>query len=94
MGSFLRIGYWEMSLINLLKSSPLPVIGTSLSGKNINSMKLPKHGFMLIGQETRGLSQKLLDICQQQVKLIPINKEVNSLNVATAVAILVYIWKN
>jgi len=73
----------------------MEVIGTDSAGTvSVNEYKLKRPVMLIIGNEAKGISVKLKEICDKIVK-IPMDGNVNSLNVSCAASILMWeIYKN
>ncbi len=87
MGSLSRINiiYTELEkFINI--NIDIPVYAATLGGKNLSSFKI-KEGIILIGNESKGVSQNLLKHVTGQVT-IPKYGEAESLNAAVACGII------
>lgn len=70
----------------------LPVYGTSLSGDNLYTAKLNVDAIIVMGNESKGLSEKLQGLVDEKI-LIPTypkdsNEHIESLNVAVATSII------
>ena len=90
MGSISKVEIVYCDLEKLLEDNPdMPVYGTFLDGKNIFATKLEKRGFIVMGNEGNGVSNDILDLCDEYL-YIPMSKEVESLNVGIATSILLY----
>lgn len=77
-------------LINILKSKEYNIISTSLkTDKYLNEIELNDKSIFVMGNEANGVSDKLLNLCDSLVK-IPMNNEIESLNVAIASSIVMY----
>jgi len=80
-----------LEIINEYHSENFPIYGTFLEGKNIYSSKLSNKGFIIMGNEGKGISPAIADIITHKIN-IPAFSESNtaseSLNVATATAII------
>lgn len=77
-------------LINILKDNEYNIIATSLdSEKYVNEETISYNDIFVMGNEANGVSEKLLESCYKKVK-IPMEKMMESLNVATATTILMY----
>ena len=89
MGSVARVNIIYIPLEDLLRSTPLPVYGTLLDGRDIYQEPLAAEGIIVMGNEGRGISPGI----RQWVKcplLIPSFRQgetAESLNVAVATAI-------
>ncbi len=66
----------------------LPILPLSAEGRDIADIRFPETFGILPGIEGPGLPERL----RQQAVSIPIQKEVESLNAATAAAIALYLW--
>jgi TrmH family RNA methyltransferase len=88
MGGFLRINTFYTKIEDLLEQYPhLPVYGAVLNGQNIFESQLKKEGFLLIGNEGRGLSDNILSKISHPIT-IPKYGKAESLNAAVATGIL------
>jgi len=68
----------------------MEIIGTDSSGTvSINEYKLKRPVMIIIGNEAKGMSIKLKELCDKIVK-IPIEGNVNSLNVSCAASIIMW----
>ena len=91
MGSLSRVSVNYINLIELIeKNKDLKVIGTLLNGNPLDQTSLPSFGFLLMGNEGRGISKELQAMVDLPVTIPPVNKSSHpdSLNVAIATAIL------
>lgn len=79
-----------VQLINSLKSHEVYIYGTSLkSSKSITDVaKQHKYG-IIVGNEAQGVRAEILAICDQNI-ILPMEKDVESLNVGVAAAILMW----
>jgi TrmH family RNA methyltransferase len=94
MGAICRVKVYYEDLNEILpaiKSLELPLYGASLEGENIYNAPLTKHGFIMMGNESRGIKPALIPLLDKQL-FIPFypenNKRSESLNVAVATAII------
>ncbi len=73
----------------------LEIIGTDSAGTvSIDEYKIKRPVMIIIGNEAKGMSIKLKELCDKIVK-IPIKGNVNSLNVSCAASIIMWeVWKN
>ncbi len=69
MGSLTRVRVHYADLVAFLKNIPddLPVYGTLLDGKNIYDTPLSENGIIVIGNESRGISSKVLPFITKAV---------------------------
>ena len=94
MGSIARVNLHYTDLAVFFKSLPseIPIYGTLLNGKNIYSQTLSKNGLIVIGNESKGISDELLPYISQKLYIPsyaenPGNKA-ESLNASVATAIV------
>jgi tRNA G18 (ribose-2'-O)-methylase SpoU len=59
----------------------------------LQDVKVPKKWVLLMGDEAKGISRDVLELCDEVVK-IEMQEDVKSFNVAAAAAILMYQFKN
>jgi len=87
MGAIFRVHVAYLDLNAYLSSTTVPVYGALLDGKNYHTVDYHSDGILLMGNEGKGISEQLLPFIQQAVT-IPRIGQAESLNVATATAIL------
>ncbi|MES2557518.1 MAG: RNA methyltransferase [Bacteroidota bacterium] len=87
MGAIFRIQVIYTDLFSYLSDSKRPVYGALLNGENYHSVSYKPDGILLMGNEGNGISDKLIPLITQAVT-IPRFGAAESLNVATATAIL------
>jgi TrmH family RNA methyltransferase len=88
MGSIMRVPVIEMELTTLLKTpGQVPSYAATLHGHNIVHTKTLKEGIILIGNESRGLSEEILQLSSHQIT-IPRIGQAESLNAAVATGII------
>lgn len=90
MGSLTRVTIQYTGLEDYLKQTKRPVFGAFMEGENVYQASLPKEGVLILGNEANGIS-KTIEACVTDKISIPrfgSLKETESLNVATAGAIL------
>ncbi len=88
MGSFTRVSVTYVALPEFLKLQNTEIYGAALSGENIHTLSLKPAGILVMGNEAKGLSEEVNAQIKKYVK-IPGYGQAESLNVATATAILV-----
>ena len=91
MGSLSRVKVNYTDLAALIQDNRnLKVIGTLLDGEDINVADIKREGFLLMGNEGRGISPELKKFIDLPVTIPPVNKESHpdSLNVSIATAIV------
>jgi TrmH family RNA methyltransferase len=69
-----------------------PVIGLDPGGEPLRPSELPGDAVLAFGSERAGLSEALRDRCTQRLAL-PMRDGVSSLNLATAVAAVLFAWR-
>lgn len=94
MGSIFSVHLTTASLddlLNWLTSWPGETIGTALEGaQDIREAKWRKPHVLLMGNEQKGLSEKLKQRCTQRVK-IPMRGRADSFNLAVATGVALYL---
>lgn len=90
MGSISRVAVHYLDLENFLKQTKLPVFGTFMDGKNIYQQKLPESAIIVMGNEANGISEKIEKAATERLSVPRFGnlKQTESLNVATATAIV------
>jgi len=90
MGSLARVQVHYLSLSEYLEKTKLPIFGGFMDGKNIYSEKLPTEGIMVMGNEANGISEEIISKITHKITIPRFgkNQKTESLNVATATAIL------
>lgn len=93
MGAIFRqcIAHLDLNGLRGLKDQGVRIVGATAEGstKDISEVML-KGSVIAIGNEGRGLSKEILSLCSERI-WIPISTECESLNAASAAAII--IWK-
>lgn len=87
MGSFTHVNVYYVDLLSYLSKTILPIIGTFMVGENIHHTAPCSGGLVVIGNETRGISEEIMPYIQQKVK-IPKYGHAESLNAAMATAVV------
>ena len=95
MGSLFRVKVHYLPLIDLLvknsQAAQLPVYATQLDGSDIYTQKLERNGFIILGNESRGMNPVLRPFVTSSL-FIPSNSKgydgAESLNVAVATGIV------
>jgi TrmH family RNA methyltransferase len=88
MGSIGRVRMIERSLSACLKDQPsIPVYAATLQGKDIREIPPFKEGVLLIGNESKGLSEEILKFATRQITIPRVGKA-ESLNAAVAAGII------
>ena len=89
----IRVFYEELKplLIKYSGNPDFPIYGTFPAGSNIYELELSKKGFIILGNESRGISEELLVFITHKLGIPsypPGEKKVESLNVSSATAII------
>jgi RNA methyltransferase, TrmH family len=94
MGSLFRTNIFYVDLVTELKKckaeNNIPVYATMLSGKNLYETNFSVAGVLLMGNEGKGISEKLLPMVQEKIFIPCFSKNTNwpeSLNVGAALAV-------
>jgi len=94
MGAMLNVTVWYQDLKKLMEEDvrkEMPVYGTYLEGESVYSSKLGNRGIIMLGNESRGISDDLLPFITTRL-LIPkfssSSHGVDSLNVAMAASVI------
>ncbi len=90
MGSLSRVQIHYVDLEPFLKGTKLPVYCADMVGENVYTSTLPEAGVLVMGNEANGVSEKIRNSCTHQLSIPRFgnSQETESLNVATATAIL------
>lgn len=92
MGAIARVNVHYVDLNDLLtRNNSLPVFGTLLEGENIYKAELPENGFIVMGNEGKGISPDIQKLVTHKLFIpnYPANTQTSeSLNVAVAAAIV------
>lgn len=95
MGSIARISIHYMELEGFLQKTSLPVYGGCMEGENLYHQKLAEQAVVVLGNEGKGISAEVERLLTHQITIpqFGVVKETESLNVATAGAILLSEFK-
>jgi TrmH family RNA methyltransferase len=95
MGSLARINVLYTGLAKHLETSRLPVFGAFMDGENVYNSELPEQGILVMGNEANGISEEITPLITRKISIPRFGKtqETESLNVATASAILISEFK-
>ncbi|MDT0293305.1 RNA methyltransferase [Mesonia ostreae] len=95
MGSLTRVHIAYADLYETLKETNLPIFGTFMDGENVYKTSLPSSGILILGNEANGISSSMTTLAKQKLSIPQFgkNKHTESLNVATATAILLSEWR-
>jgi RNA methyltransferase, TrmH family len=95
MGSIARVQVNYLDLNTFISESDLPIFGTFMDGFNIYKEALPNNGIIVLGNESNGISQAVEKNIQKRIAIPRFGElqETESLNVATAAAIVLSEFK-
>jgi TrmH family RNA methyltransferase len=93
MGSISRVQVVQEDLKLFVNNhSNIPLYATALNGRNLFDIKSIKEGFILIGNESKGIHEDLFLLSKEKIT-IPKSGEAESLNAAVAAGIMLA-WAN
>ena len=87
MGSFTRVKIFYTDLVSYLSTIKLSTFGAFLDGEDIHQVKFGKGGIIVIGNESRGISEALEQLITQRIT-IPRYGQAESLNAGMATAVI------
>jgi TrmH family RNA methyltransferase len=95
MGSLPRISINYMNLEKYLQETTLPTFIADMKGENVYKSHLPKEAILIMGNEANGVSETLKKLIKNKITIPRFGEtqETESLNVATATAILLSEFK-
>ena len=95
MGSLTRISIHYTELNGYISESNLSTFIADMNGENVYKTDLPKEGILIMGNEANGVSDEIKKLIQNKISIPRFGEtqETESLNVATATAILLSEFK-
>ncbi|SFN90718.1 RNA methyltransferase, TrmH family [Bizionia echini] len=95
MGSITRVQIHYTDLNDYLSSTSLPVYGAFMDGNTVYQETLMKEGVLVMGNEANGISEAIEKLVTKRISIPRFGsiQETESLNVATATAILLSEFK-
>jgi len=95
MGSLSRVSIRYVDLKTYLQEATLPVFIADMDGANVYTTALPKDAILIMGNEANGISDSIRSLVKNKVSIPRFGEtqETESLNVATATAILLSEFK-
>jgi TrmH family RNA methyltransferase len=78
--------------IDGIEALPAPLVALSPDGEPLDRRPLPDGAVLAFGSERTGLSRAALERADRRIA-IPMRPGVSSLNLATAVAVVLYAWR-
>ena len=94
MGSIGRISISYMEFDNLISSVSYNTVAADLHGKSIKEHRFSKNQIIFFGNESNGFSQKVSSNIKTKITIQRYNDNVESLNLASSVAIVLSELKN
>jgi len=88
MGSISRVSISYMEFYNLISSYNYKTVAADLNGKNIKDYLFSDNQIIFFGSESNGFSQKLSSKIKNKITIERYNNNVESLNLASSVAIV------
>ena len=90
MGSVFNVNIFYKDLSSFLKdcSNSHTIYGSFLDGDDIKSLNIKTNSILVVGNESNGISNSLINQIHKKVTIKGISKNINSLNVASATAIM------
>jgi len=88
MGSVTRVNVVHLDLEQFLSTTKLPIFGAFMDGKNIYKTDFPEKGIIIFGNEANGISTKIESFISDRITIPRFVNTTESLNVATATAIV------
>lgn len=95
MGSLTRVTISYVDLSSFLLNTTLPVYTADMDGDNVYTSKLPQKAILVMGNEANGISEEISEIVKHKLTIPRFGdiQQTESLNVATATAILLSEFK-
>jgi len=95
MGSLTRVSIHYLDLAAYLSETKLPTFIADMDGENVYKTPLPEEGILIMGNEANGISDNIKVLIENKICIPRFGKtkETESLNVATATAILLSEFK-
>ena len=88
MGSFSRIEFTYVDLNQFFEFHPtISRIGAVLNGQNIHQFKFPEKGFIILGNESNGITENIFSQLDEKIT-IPAFGKAESLNVGISTAVI------
>lgn len=87
MGGHLRVNLYACELLPFLRGTELPKFAATLEGENVYNIKRQNAGVLIIGNESKGISEKVLSAATRKVT-IPRRGGAESLNAGVSAGIL------
>lgn len=95
MGSLSRVNIVYRNLPEFLSTAQLPTFAAMMHGENVYTSNLPVKGILVMGNEANGITEEVQKLIQHSITIPRFGdlQQTESLNVATATAILLSEFK-
>ena len=95
MGSITRVQINYVDLVSFIDEADENVFAADMDGENVYKTELPNQGILVMGNEANGISSAINDLINKKLTIPRFGKtqQTESLNVATATAILLSEFK-
>jgi TrmH family RNA methyltransferase len=95
MGSLTRVNISYVDLSEFLSNTQLPIYTADMEGSNVYKTSLPEKAILVMGNEANGISKEISEIVKHKLTIPRFGEiqQTESLNVATATAILLSEFK-
>ncbi len=95
MGSLTRVSIKYLDLESFLAATRISTFIADMNGENVYQAKLPKEAILIMGNEANGVSETIKKLVKNKISIPRFGntQETESLNVATATAILLSEFK-
>ena len=95
MGSIARVEIKYLNLAEFILKTSTPVYVGVMDGENIYQQKLPNTAIIVLGNEANGVSNEIINLASHKIAIPQFGtiQETESLNVATATAVLLSEFK-
>jgi len=94
MGAILNVSVWYLDLVEFLgnaRKEKISVYGTLLDGEPVYSKELSRKGVIVLGNESKGISEELIPFITERIMIPKFTSSVHgieSLNVAMAASVI------
>lgn len=89
MGSIARVQITYLNLADFIAKTSIPAFGACMNGTSVYNSSFPEDMMLILGNEANGISEEIMELLERKITIPKFGaKEVESLNVATATAVL------
>ncbi len=89
MGSIFRVNIFYTDLVRYLDKVEYPIYAATLDGVNLSRQKFPANLHLILGNESNGINDSLLELVDKKIKIEKQGKA-ESLNVSIASAVVLH----